>query len=601
MSKLISIIFRLSPALIGLAILTTSVHSASAESNSSDLKSATTNSLSSQALPESNSLEIAPVNAQTDAETLALIKQATDAVEIKPGDWAYETLLALATKYDCDNLPTAERSLSRDEFATSLTGCMEAMEELIAKRPRRSRVTKRTRVRRPVIRRSKTKPRVVAPPPVEPEQPMAPPVAPPPPENTVSQQDIEELKQLTQAFRTELQGLDARLQALDAKTAEIKEKSFSTTSKLKGEVIFALTGVAGRASAATPSNNTIFSNRVRLNFVSSFTGKDELVTRLQARNSTSFASPTTTNMTRLGFEGNDQNTVTLHRLQYRFPVGSSRVFIATTGKEFNDQVYTFNPEHQAAALGSITRFGRFNPIYRLSGEGAGITVDTKFDQSLGLVLGYAVPQAAAAPGSVPSNVDTAGNPSATTGLFNGSNVFFSQLELKPSSDFNLGLIYARSYHVGGTGVSGNNGSVFANNPFAGGRASANHYSALASVNLSKDVILSGWGGLTQASREGAAGSADIWNYAATLAFKDFGGSGNTLGFVLGMPPKVTTNSGATAGRVNNDTSLHIEAFYKAKMSDNLYITPGILMLTNPEHNAANPTEYLGTVRTTFNF
>ncbi len=65
--------------------------------------------------------------------------------------------------------------------------------------------------------------------------------------------------------------------------------------------------------------------------------------------------------------------------------------------------------------------------------------------------------------------------------------------------------------------------VFANNPFgAGTRASANHYSLLASVNLSKDLILSGWGGLTQANQEGGAGgSADIWNYALTLAAKDF--------------------------------------------------------------------------------
>jgi hypothetical protein len=590
MSKLISTIFRISPALIGLAILTTSVHSASAESKATDLSSSTTNSLESQVLSESSSLEPAATT-PTDAATLDRLKQASEAVEIKPTDWAYQTLVALGTKYECENLPSGDRALSREEFATSLSGCMEAMEELIAKRPRRTRV-KRTRVRKPVIRRSK--PRVVAPAPVEPEPvPSAPPVAPPPPENTVSQQDIEELKQLTQAFRTELQGLDARLQSLEAKTAEIKDKSFSTTSKLKGEAIFAITGLAGRAAGTTPSNNTIFSDRVRLMFRTSFTGKDELVTRLQSRNSVTFASNSTTNMTRLGFEGGSDNVTGLNRLQYSFPFGSSKVFIAATGKEFNDQVYTFNPEHQSAGLGSVTRFGRFNPIYRLSGEGGGITVDTKFDKNLGLVLGYAVPQI--------GGTDTINNPAPNSGLFNGSNVFFSQVDLKPSDDVNLGLMYARSYHSTGSGVSGNNGSVFANNPFAGARASANHYSVLASVNLSKDLILSGWGGLTQANREGAAGSADIWNYAATLAVKDFGSPGNTLGFVLGMPPKVTSNSGATAARVNNDTSLHIEAFYKAKLSDNLYITPGILMLTNPEHNAANPTEYLGTIRTTFNF
>jgi hypothetical protein len=125
---------------------------------------------------------------------------------------------------------------------------------------------------------------------------------------------------------------------------------------------------------------------------------------------------------------------------------------------------------------------------------------------------------------------------------------------------------------------------------------------LGSVNLSKDLIFSAWGGLTQATRETAAGgSAEIWNYAATLAAKDFGSKGSTLGFVVGMQPKLTSNSGATAARVDKDTSMHIEAFYKYKASDNLFITPGLLILTNPEHNAANPTEYLGTIRTTFVF
>ncbi len=69
-------------------------------------------------------------------------------------------------------------------------------------------------------------------------------------------------------------------------------------------------------------------------------------------------------------------------------------------------------------------------------------------------MGYAVPQ-----GGTPAE-DTVNNPGPNSGLFNGSNVFFSQLALKPSEDLNLGVIYARSYHVGGTGVSGNNGSCF---------------------------------------------------------------------------------------------------------------------------------------------
>jgi carbohydrate-selective porin OprB len=38
-----------------------------------------------------------------------------------------------------------------------------------------------------------------------------------------------------------------------------------------------------------------------------------------------------------------------------------------------------------------------------------------------------------------------------------------------------------------------------------------------------------------------------------------------------------------------------------KLSDNLAITPGLLLITNPEHNSSNPTEYVGTIRSTFKF
>ncbi|PSB47336.1 iron uptake porin, partial [Chamaesiphon polymorphus] len=430
---------------------------------------------------------------------------------------------------------------------------------------------------------------------VAPPQPEPAPVAPPEPqveqEETISQQDLDRLKGLVQSFSAELQAVDNRLVAVEEKLATVQKQAFSTTTKLVGEAIFAVTGLAG--GPATATRTTIFSDRVRLNFRSSFTGKDLLLVRLQARNSTSFAGAASgTNMARLGFEGNDNNNVTLQRLQYQLPLApTTKVFVETVGSEFNDNYYTFNPEHQAAGLGAVTRFGRFNPIYRLSGEGAGIGVDHKFSPNLGLVLSYAVPSGV--------NDPTGGN-----GLFNGSNVLFSQLTVKPTEDVNLGLIYARAYNATGTLVSGNNGSAIANNPFSGSPTTANHYSLAASVNLSKEVVLSAWGGLTQATRQTGAGSADIWNYAGTLAFKDFGSKGSTLGFVVGMQPKVTSNSFLVNGaptRVDRDTSLHIEAFYKYKVSDNLYITPGLLMLTNPEHNSSNPTEYLGTIRTTFVF
>jgi hypothetical protein len=41
------------------------------------------------------------------------ISQTREAVDIKPGDWAYQTLQALSTKYGCSNTPSGDKILSR--------------------------------------------------------------------------------------------------------------------------------------------------------------------------------------------------------------------------------------------------------------------------------------------------------------------------------------------------------------------------------------------------------------------------------------------------------------------------------------------------------
>uniref|UniRef100_UPI00286B4D80 iron uptake porin n=1 Tax=Chamaesiphon sp. OTE_20_metabat_361 TaxID=2964689 RepID=UPI00286B4D80 len=262
---------------------------------------------------------------------------------------------------------------------------------------------------------------------------------------------------------------------------------------------------------------------------------------------------------------------------------------------------TFNPILASSGSGSISRFGRFNPVYRLSGDGASLTIDHKFADGLNLSVGYAVPAASGL-------VSTAANPAPNSGLFNGSNAIISQLNFAPSKDFGLGLVYARAYSSGGTNINGGTGSSAANSPFGALPTSANYYSFLTSYKLSPGFVLSGWAGFTEANRETAAGgNASTSNYAISLAFPDLGQKGNNLAFIVGIPPKLNSRNGAGftaangANIVNPDTSYHIEALYRVKLSDNLAITPGILFITNPEHNRANPTEYVGTVRTTFTF
>jgi hypothetical protein len=105
------------------------------------------------------------------------------------------------------------------------------------------------------------------------------------------------------------------------------------------------------------------------------------------------------------------------------------------------------------------------------------------------------------------------------------------------------------------------------------------------------------------------GDVDVWNYGATLAINDLGSKGSTLGFVVGMEPKVTGTSNSTVAsliglpgrRDDRDTGLHIEGFYKFKVTNNIALTPGVIWLTAPGHNNNNDDIFIGTLRTTFTF
>ena len=54
-------------------------------------------------------------------------------------------------------------------------------------------------------------------------------------------------------------------------------------------------------------------------------------------------------------------------------------------------------------------------------------------------------------------------------------------------------------------------------------------------------------------------------------------------------------------RVDTGTSYHAEAFWRYRLTDNIDITPGVLVIVNPEYNRSNPIDYVGTLRTTFRF
>lgn len=526
------------------------------------------------------SQSVTPANPNTMGQVTS-VSQLSD---VDPTHWAFQALQSLVERYGCiegypDRTYRGNRALTRYEFAAGLNACLDRIQELIAA--------------------------AVA--------------------DLPSKEDIATIRRLQEEFAAELATLRGRVDALEARTARLEAQQFSTTTKLRGEVIFAVAGVfgdqravasPGSPTAATPDidDNVIFADRARLNFDTSFSGKDRLRTRLQARNLTSFGTAVTgTNMSRLSFDGNEDNDVFLSKLEYRFLLGSSTtVNLMATGGEYNDNFFTFNPLLESSGQGAISRFGRFNPIYYQSNGGTGITIDQKLGNVLTLSAGYIVP------GSVTRQV--ANDPTDKAGLFNGGYAAMAQLGIRPSSAFNVGLTYVHSYSNarGGFNLAGGTGSAFANNPFNSAATSANHYGVQANFRFSPNFTLGGWAGLTDSEAETgqfSGANARSFNWAANLGFSDFGKKGNLLAFIVGQPPKITESDldggsfrndagvllRTTPNRTDGDSTFHVEGLYRIQVSDNISVTPGVIVLFNPEHNDNNDTIYVGTIRTTFSF
>jgi hypothetical protein len=524
---------------------------------------------------------VAQLSEAQDSNSIGQVTSVSQFSDVQPTDWAFQALQSLVERYGCiagypNSTYRGNRALTRYEFAAGLNACLDRVNELIATATA----------------------------------------------DLVSKQDLATLQRLQEEYSAELATLRGRVDGLEARTAELEANQFSTTTKLVGEGIFNVSQPFGgnRAVAVGSSNrnldsNTTFSDRVRLNLYSSFTGTDQLQIRLTAGNIVNNSGVTGTNMTRLGYDvgGNADNSVSIDKINYAFNFSDAiRVKVDASGGELWENVNTFNPDFSSSGKGALSRYGRFSPIYRQGQNGAGLTVTFNPNEAISLTGAYLAQSTSF--NSVANNVTVvnsfgANNPNNNTGLFNGDNTIFGQLSFKPNKAFNIGLTYAHTYLAGNStnNLFQSTGSAFANNPFtssntSGTRIESNNYGVQATFQLSSALAISGWGGYTTASTlTGAARDADIWYWAGSLALKDFGGEGNVLGIIFGQPPKVTGGSAARASTSDSGTSYHLEGLYKYKLSDNIQVTPGLLVIFNPENNNNNDNEYVGTLRTTFTF
>lgn len=494
--------------------------------------------------------------------------------DVQPTDWAFQALQSLVERYGCiagypDGTYKGNRPMTRYEFAAGLNACLDRINELIA-------------------------------------QATA---------NAVTREDLATLQRLQEEFRAEVATLRGRVDALEARTAELEANQFSTTTKLTGEAIFAVTDSLGgdrihfdrlapelnaRYGYNNDEDNTVFQSRVRLNFNTSFTGKDLLITRLQAGNGRYFGfQPGVGTQTYfVGNEAVEDNIFKLDTLQYIFNVSENiAVHLSANRGRWDDFVPTLNPylEDFDGGNGSLSTFGQRNSLYRIGGgQGIGVNVNLGRTSFLGLgginiAGGYLA--------------DQGNNPADGAGLFNGDYAAMGQITFTPTTNFSFGFNYVHGYHTQGNDIfdqgSGISqvGTPWVSLPTALNSAVTNSYGAQASLRFSPKFLVTGWFGYTDVRVIGRT-DGEMWNYALNLVFPDLGRRGNVLGIVAGAPPYL---GGLDNRRVPNDTPLHVEAFYKFRVSDNISITPGVMWITRPLQHDGDDDIFIGTVRTTFNF
>ncbi len=466
--------------------------------------------------------------------------------DVSPGDWAFEALRSLVDRYGCivgypDQTFRGNKSLSRYEFAAGLNSCLNQIERLIAS------------------------------------------------SEAVLREDIDTINRLLQEYEAELATLGGRVDNLESRIAFLEDHQFSTTTKLVGETAFTLANAFGDDI----DSQTVFNDKVRLQFVSSFTGRDKLFTRLTAGNiANSFQDETGTREGRFAYDGPADNNILIDRLHYVFNLGNNltvTTMASLAAHHFYTDTFNEGLDVGGGANGPLGRFAERNPIYRhsLANSSVGIGFNYKFGTKFEASAGYIAPNGS--------------DPSEGNGLFNGIFSALGQLIVKPTDNFKFGVVYLRGYDsTGGTTLWGGTGTNLASGSELDG-APITHDSIGGQFqwDVSSKVSIRGWFGYTDSETTDDDISQDTLTYAGVLAFPDLLKEGNLGGIIVGAEPYVTKIDGKDPD--SDDVPLHVELFYKYQLNDNVSITPGLIWINNPNQDSDNNNFVIGALRTTFRF
>ena len=459
------------------------------------------------------------VNKYASAQQVTSITQFSD---VRPTDWAYQALENLVQRYGCvagypNGTFVGGQAMTRYEAAALLNACLD-------------RVTETT----------------------------------------------DELQRLLAEFKTELAVLTARVDGLDAKVGQLEATQFSTTTKLKGEATFVLGGVPGlETNDGGNVGNTTFNYDLRLNFDTSFTGKDLLRTRLRSGNFSSDPFGSSSSLFKLDKAESTDNSVNIDRLYYQFPVSKSVTL--TAGPLVRNTEMAWVPSAYKSEILDFFAVAGAPGVYN---KAIGAGVGAQYVGKNGIVAGL---------NYVAQNGDN-----SETGVFDsdGALNFLAQVGYK-ASNWGVGVGYR--YGSEGTRPRSYNGLLGANGALVDGQES-NAVALNAYWQPSKSGIIpsisAAYGYNFVSGTTGATDATNSDSWMVGLQWQDAFVAGNAAGIAVGQAPSAETSG------VSDATMLEI--FYKFQVTDNISITPALFYVdSNQRYQDSN--KWGGVIQTKFTF
>ncbi len=512
----------------------------------------------------------------TTSPAIAQSPSVANLSDVQPTDWAYTAVRELAETYGClSGFPNGtfrgNRPISRFEFAAGLSACLDAVRALI---------------NRPGAGSSG---RIL--------------------------QDIQTLERLQRDFVAEIL---PRIEALEAEAATLRSNQFSTTTRLFGQVIFGLQGRTVNFADINPTNGiptqrdpgsgfvTLYSS-AQLSLLTQLSPRSLLLMGLQSGAGGGLIDTATgnqlgnTNDILLAYETPTNFNLQLGDLTYRQLLSDDFALIVGTLGVNPVGVFRGPNRIEGAGSGPVSRFAQRNPITSIGLGSAGVGFDWQMNNEWSLQGVY--------------SAAFANNP--LIGLFDGDYTLGLQLTGNPTRNLNFALSYLYHYTLtGNLGTLVGDSSIVAADPVTGQPPPllTHAFGATLAYDLSRSLTLGGWAGYTTSTEPGEGGAVQTLNWMLFANFPDLFGEGHLGGIYIGQPPRIVSsnlrpginvpglqsgNPGLPGGQPGS--TLHIEAFYRRQITNNISITPGVIVILNPGHKPSSDPIVIGVLRTTFSF